>query len=171
MPNSGAISEERFWAKVEKTDGCWIWTAAKTHGHGVFGVNGRNRYAHILAYELLVGPVPDGLDLDHLCRNRACVRPDHLEPVTRRVNLLRGETIAARHAAKTHCPQGHPYEPPHVRIVQGPNGPQRQCRTCDRDRQRARRAAARAARLARNEDDPTDITSPTMFEGQADDDD
>jgi hypothetical protein len=74
-------TEQRFWAKVEKTDSCWLWTAALSKGYGIFRVQPRTVRAHRLAYELLVGPIPDGHDLDHLCRNRACVNPAHLEPV------------------------------------------------------------------------------------------
>ena len=81
--------EERFWSKVNKTDTCWIWTAAKNQdGHGRFR-HGRLVLAHRFAYELLVGPIPKGLDLDHLCQNPACVNPAHLEPVTRKENTRR----------------------------------------------------------------------------------
>ena len=79
----------RFWAKVDKTETCWLWTGGQSAGYGRFGFKGRpNLGAHRFAYELLVGPIPPGLDLDHLCRVRNCVNPDHLEPVTRRENLL-----------------------------------------------------------------------------------
>lgn len=104
---------DRFWAKVVwngDEDECWTWEASKNcGGYGHFTAGGRHFSAHRFAYELLVGPIPEGLDLDHLCRVRNCVNPAHLEPVTRRENLLRGKTIQARNAAKTHCPQGHPY--------------------------------------------------------------
>ena len=87
--------DERFWSKVVKRDdGCWEWIAArKASGYGVFNTDGRFgpvRRAHVLAYEDRRGPVPDGLEIDHLCRNRWCVNPDHMEPVTHRENLRRG---------------------------------------------------------------------------------
>lgn len=78
---------ERFWSKVDTSAECWTWTASKrANGYGQINVDGKNRTAHRLSYELSVGPVPDGLHLDHLCRNRACVRPDHLRPVTVKQN-------------------------------------------------------------------------------------
>lgn len=121
---------ERFWAKVEKTDSCWVWTAATyPNGYGEFGIEGRTCLVHRVAWELLVGPIPDGLDLDHLCRNRLCVNPDHLEPVTRRENLLRGETIPAFHAAQTHCVHGHEFTPDNTHIER--NG-SRRCLRCAR---------------------------------------
>lgn len=93
--NTGSLEpptvEERFWAKVQPTGFCWEWIASlKPNGYGQFSPRpGRVAYAHRYAYELLVGPIPTGADLDHLCRNRRCVNPDHLDPVDRRTNLLR----------------------------------------------------------------------------------
>jgi hypothetical protein len=110
-------AEERFWSKVDKTDGCWFWTAYRDrNGYGKFGVGGRAGgmvSAHRVAYEMVVGPIPAGLVLDHLCRNPGCVRPDHLDPVTHAENCRRGvaaEVNRARQRAVTHCPQGHPYD-------------------------------------------------------------
>ena len=98
---------QRFFAKVEMSDrGCWLWDAAidRTTGYGRFHAQvGHMAYAHRFAYELLVGPIPDGYDIDHLCRVRECVNPRHLEPVTRRENLMRGETLTAAHAAGRYC--------------------------------------------------------------------
>lgn len=83
----------RFWAKVEKTNGCWLWTGGTARGYGQFRLGGgrgsKNVRAHRYAYELLVGPIPAGLEIDHTCENKLCVRPDHLEPVTKKVNLER----------------------------------------------------------------------------------
>lgn len=102
---------DRFWAKVDKTDTCWLWTAGRSQGYGDFRfMPGRSHLAHRLAYEELVGPIPAGLTLDHLCRVRHCINPAHLEPVTNYVNLMRGQGLAAQNSRKTHCPQGHPYD-------------------------------------------------------------
>jgi hypothetical protein len=133
--------EERFMAKVEKTDSCWIWTAQCTPGgYGRFKIGGRPLRAHRVAYELLVGPIPEGLVLDHLCRVRHCVNPAHLEPVTQRENVLRGDAVGAVNAAKTHCPQGHPYDQLNTLMEAG----SRRCLACKRSReagyQRRRRA-------------------------------
>lgn len=95
---------DRFWSKVDKSGTCWLWTASiRATGYGQFRVGKRTRDAHRVAWELTNGSVPDGLQLDHLCRNRACVRPDHLEPVTQRENILRGTAPTAVNAVKTHC--------------------------------------------------------------------
>jgi hypothetical protein len=138
-------TDERFWSKVDKTDGCWFWTAGKaSNGYGRFKLNGKPQAAHRVAYELLIGPIPDGMTLDHLCRIRHCVNPMHLEPVTGRENTLRGNNIAARNAHKTHCPNGHEYE---TRISRShPNGLRfcRQCRAAV-DRVYKRKWRARAA--------------------------
>lgn len=99
---------DRFWAKVEKTETCWLWRAHRLPtGYGQFYFDGQMRYAHRVAYELFVGPIPAGLTIDHLCRVRACVNPDHLEPVTNRENILRGVAPSALNARKTHCIRGH----------------------------------------------------------------
>ena len=95
----------------------------------------RLRRAHRLYYELEKGPIPKGLTLDHLCRVRCCVNPDHLEPVTLVENVMRGESLFAQQVKRTHCPQGHPYAGDKLRITR--KG-ERKCRTCDRDQHRKR---------------------------------
>jgi len=120
---------ERFWAKVEKTENCWNWTAGKFwNGYGQFWLGGTVVKAHRFAYVITKGRIPKSLVVDHLCRNRACVNPDHLELVTNKENLLRGEGWAAVRARKTHCPQGHPYTGDNILI--GKKGIGRSCRTC-----------------------------------------
>lgn len=118
-----------WYEHVEFGDGCWLWTGnlqSGGYGHAMVG-NGRGALAHRHVYELLVGPIPEGLHLDHLCRVRNCVRPDHLEPVTPAVNTLRGEGYSAVNARKTHCPNGHEYD--WVR-----SDGRRWCRICLRER-------------------------------------
>lgn len=109
MGTINAVS--RFWSKVKPPLGigeCWIWLGTDAgNGYGVFFYQHKNIQAHRFAYECLIGKIPDGLQIDHLCRNRKCVNPYHLEPVTTRENLLRGETIAARNARKKYCAKGH----------------------------------------------------------------
>lgn len=139
---------ERFWLKTTPEDTgyetvCWVWTGAKqSDGYGAFRLRGRDCVAHRVSYEALVGQIQDGLQLDHLCRVRNCVRPDHLEPVTGRVNVLRGDGPTAVNAAKTHCPQGHPYDDENTH--KRPCG-RRMCRTCDRARKREWKRKQRAA--------------------------
>lgn len=129
---------------VDAATGCWIWqwTIAR-NGYGFTKVAGKTRHAHRVYYERHVGPVPDGLTLDHLYRNRACVNPAHLEPVTIRENTLRGEGPSARNAAKTHCKYGHECTPENTHMR--PSG-SRSCRVCLRERQREYRAERRRAR-------------------------
>ena len=117
-------------------DGCWEWQRARSAaGYGVLRIKQKNHYAHRLMYEKLVGPIPDGLTIDHLCRNRGCLNPAHLEVVTGGENTLRGDGPTARHARQTHCVHGHEFTPENTRISRRGN---RVCRTCHRERERKR---------------------------------
>ena len=132
--------EERLDEKISEIPeaGCWIWTACLNQsGYGVTYVEGRTRLAHIAVFELHRGPVPRGLQLDHLCRVRSCVNPWHLEPVSQRENIRRqrppiGDALLAlgrRERSKTSCPRGHAYDEANTRIC--PDG-SRVCRACHR---------------------------------------
>ena len=114
---------------------CWLWTGPTNgYGYGRAWVDGRKQYVHRLAYEAFWGPVPPGLELDHLCRQRACYNPWHLEAVTHGVNMER----AAKAAPATICKRGHPIT---GTKRSGANGIQRYCLTCNAERSRRRRAA------------------------------
>lgn len=136
LAESGTLSGQfekvwgRFWPLVEPNGDCWEWQGSQQDGYGRFYVHKRGHFmAHRVAYVLLVGPMPDDMPLDHLCRNHACVNPDHVEIVTQRENTLRGATIPADHARRTHCPKGHPYDD--TNTLREKNG-QRRCRECSR---------------------------------------
>lgn len=130
----------RFWSRIdERDDGCWRWTgSAPNPGYGRFYVDGRKVYAHRFAYEFLIGPIPDGTEIDHLCRNRRCVNPAHLEAVSHAVNIRRSTSPLAAKARQTHCVNGHPFDDANTYIA--PNGV-RKCRACGRERRRRYRAA------------------------------
>jgi hypothetical protein len=127
------------------TSGCWLWTGSRyTGGYGKFFAFGRERAAHRVSYEFFVGPIPEGLALDHLCRVRRCVNPDHLEPVTYRENTLRSPVAhAALNAAKTHCKHGHEFTPENTRITTGGRRSRRRCRECERLRHARQRLKRR----------------------------
>ena len=154
--------QARFWQSVEKTETCWLW-------HGEMGPGGygrltdsatRKRYmAHRYSYELHVGPVPEGLCLDHLCRVRSCVRPDHLEAVTMRENTMRGDTPARRNHEKTACIHGHPYDETNTSF--GLKG-RRHCRQCRKRIDHARWVQSQQRKKAL-----TDGDSPTTTDSSA----
>jgi hypothetical protein len=139
---------ERFHAAydVDPTSECWIWRGAKTQGYGMFQIGQKTYRAHRWGYQQLVGPVPDDLVMDHLCRTPACVNPSHLEPVTSRVNTIdRGMGERAILHREQQCRRGHSVTGDNLYVP--PSHPTwRQCRECLRDRtrvnQRARRAKA-----------------------------
>lgn len=126
----------------EAPNGCWEWIGGGDQkGYGIIRAgDARNgsRRAHRVSYELHRGPIPGGLTIDHLCRNRRCINPDHLEAVTSRVNTMRGNGIGVRNAAVTHCPYKHPYSEENTKID---SRGRRRCRTCMRAADRARRLA------------------------------
>lgn len=115
--------------------GCWVWTALLDHdGYSRISVGGKMRIGHRVAYEAFRGPIPPGLTLDHLCRNRTCINPDHLEPVTLAENISRG---AHPNKSKTHCLRGHLFDYKNTKIDAGG---WRQCRACASIRQKEARA-------------------------------
>lgn len=138
--------EERFWNKVNKTNSCWLWTACcKENGYGQFHLKWRNPIgAHVFSFILSGKKIPDGYELDHLCRVKNCVNPDHLEAVTPKVNTLRSNGITAKNHNKTHCILGHEFDSKNTHIrVRGVNIV-RSCKKCDRERVRKWREKLRS---------------------------
>jgi hypothetical protein len=133
------FNEASFWSKVNMTKTCWLWTGYKNKdGYGEYKSDFlTTRLAHRISFGLDQGYLEE-LPLDHLCRNRHCVNPDHLEFVTTKVNTRRSN-VGLHESAKTHCPHGHPYDEENTLHYNG----KRFCRTCKNDRNRARRKATR----------------------------
>ena len=144
-PEGKIPPEQRFWLRVNKSEDCWNWTGSlNVGGYGHWQpTKGTTSMAHRYSYEQIVGPIPEGLVLDHLCRNRSCVNPEHLEPVTQRVNNLRGIGFAATRAAQTHCKWGHEFTLENTYVTKRN---QRYCIACRQANSARYRAAARKAR-------------------------
>jgi hypothetical protein len=140
-------AEERFWEKVDARGDCWEWTGAATPtGYGTFfPTRTAPTRAYRYAWESLIGPIPAGMTLDHLCGNRRCVNPDHLRVATQRENALRGHSPAARNARKTHCNHGHSLSADNLHMT--PKG-RRECVACRRRRGRETNARRRNERGA-----------------------
>lgn len=138
LVNEATVS--RFLSKVQFENDCWIWTGTISRGYGQFRFAGATQRAHRFGYQILVGEIPAGLVLDHLCCNKACVNPDHLEPVTQNENINRAGTLAIMREAKlsrTHCKRGHRYDSKNTYVKR--NGA-RDCRQCKADRRSERTA-------------------------------
>lgn len=158
-------TDARLWSLILRSlpdpgGSCWPWALSRaSDGYGQVSIGGGMQRAHRVAYEILVGPVPEGLTLDHRCHSdaaargecaggtscphRACIRPDHLEPVSRRVNILRGLSPSAVNARKAECDNGHPLDGPN--LYRHPSGA-RKCRECHREQARAHAARKREGR-------------------------
>ena len=129
MKNITKTDADRFFEKVMVTDSCWFWTGCVgIDGYAKVRYKGKCRVAHRVSYEIFMGPIGMGLTLDHLCRVRNCVKPEHLEPVSMRVNTLRGTSFSSVNAAKIFCIRGHNLPEYSIQI----NGIKRRCKTCSR---------------------------------------
>jgi hypothetical protein len=145
---SDANTPEDFWRRLAPgaPEECWPWPGAlATGGYGTCQLEGRQVRAHRAAYQLTHGAIPKGLVLDHLCRNRACCNPAHLEPVTIRENNLRGVGVTSTNVAKTHCPQGHPYSGDNLFRRFRQSGWTRECWACRRAAEKRKGLAIRGA--------------------------
>lgn len=120
---------KRIDEKTRCEGACIVWTGKLDNGYGRFKLNGKMVRVHRFAYEQAHGPIPDGLELDHLCRNRACLNVSHLEPVTRKVNIMRGVGVGAKNILKTYCPKGHRYDKKNT-YWSKTGRRNRHCRTC-----------------------------------------
>ena len=141
-PMESAVAN--FWTRVTPAgdDECWLWEGGSNHGYGIHAWHRTPWKAHRLAWTLLIGPIPDdGLVFDHLCRERRCVNPRHLERVTQQTNILRGDGSPAQNARKTHCSHDHPLSGDNLRIRKDGSRICRECRRrTARERDRRRRA-------------------------------
>lgn len=148
---------------LDADSGCWVWQLALVPrtGYGCLSVDGKLLRAHRASYEAFVGPIPDGMQIDHLCRNRACVNPQHLEPVTAQVNNWRSPLT---HGKETHCPYGHAYDD--ANTYRDPRGMRRQCKTCRNVYRRLRGAMTPEEREARKSAGLLVVDLEAYFAGQ-----
>jgi len=161
MTGTRAPLEERFWRYVapDPNSGCWLWMGAASVGYGVLhdqdkGSNGLI-LAHRVSYLLHKGPIPPGLEIDHRCRMRCCVNPDHLEAVTHKENCARGiavQRVREYNRAITHCPAGHEYSAENTYLaVRRNGGTSRHCRACAKARGPAQNKRKREARARKRQ--------------------
>ncbi|MDQ6875417.1 MAG: HNH endonuclease [Actinomycetota bacterium] len=146
-----ASPEDRFWTKVAPagSNDCWLWQGSTTPVYGIFFDTVRY-LAHRWAYESLIGPIPEGLQIDHLCRTPTCVNPWHMEPVSQRVNIMRSESFTAKAAQKTHCVNGHEFSEANTHVRATASGRERRCRACSAASSLARyRSDPKAANVGR----------------------
>lgn len=138
------LVEERFLSKVNIIPGgCWLWTAYSEKGYGQFYYKGKTQKSHRVSYELFVGEIPEGLEIDHLCKVTNCVNPEHLEPVTGKINRLRSNDMANQNRQKTHCKHGHEFTEENTLLCHRErcvNKVERICRQCSHDRYLARKS-------------------------------
>lgn len=133
--------EQRFWSKVNKTESCWLWNAKIEYGgYGIFWFNKKNVKAHRFSYEFIKGKIPIGLTIDHLCRIRHCVNPNHLEPVSLKENVFRSENFVAKNVKKTHCDRGHAFTPENTILSIRSGNRKRTCRTCKVNKSKERQS-------------------------------
>lgn len=143
-PHELGLPERHARRIREDATGCWTWTGPLNYaGYALFDWEGKTSRGHRVTYRLAHGSIPEGMQLDHLCRNRACLNPKHLEVVTARENTMRSDALTAKFAVATHCIHGHPFDL--VNTYFRPSGG-RSCRTCAASQDRRQKAKRRAAR-------------------------
>lgn len=140
------MDDKGFWSRIDKSGSCWLWQGGLSEGYGQLRFNGKRVRAHRYSYEQAWGLIPEGLELDHLCRVLNCVDPLHLEVVTGVENTMRGLSPPAINARKTECKYGHVFNDANTEIR--PSDGYRQCRTCRRDESRLRKRRMRALAAA-----------------------
>lgn len=139
---------ELFWSKVDATGDCWNWTGGSYRGYGQFSIGDKRvARAHRFAYEILVGKIPNGLVIDHLCKNTLCVNPSHLESVTNGENVRRGASVSTQWRRRTHCESGHELTVDNV-VQMSDKARGRRCRECTRQKNREAYRQNREKRVA-----------------------